>query len=84
MKKLRKEVEECPPLAGLWALVDAQMMDKFNITTDEIDMIAEAATEEEGETFMSDDTSFGVLRQKLEIRNKYVPYYQEKWKQENL
>lgn len=80
MKKPRQEVIDCPPASGLMGIMDAHFMPIWNLTTDELDILGDEATDEEL-GFMMDETltSFADRRKKLNIRNKYVPYYQEKY-----
>lgn len=85
MKILREEVINDVPLSGgLTDLFDGAIYTLYNITSDELDVICEKATDDELDLFVSSmgtiDTSstFSEKRKGLEIRNKYVEYYKSK------
>jgi hypothetical protein len=83
MKNLRKEVNDC--LAGkggdFIGLLDILYCTAFNVTIDEIESLCERATDaeldiiNEGLGSLDDTSTFTQKRRALEIRNKYVKYY---------
>lgn len=85
MKKLRKEVDDC--LAGkggdFIGLMDILHCTAFNVTIDEIETMCEQATDEEiniiasGLGGLDTNSTFTQKRRALEIRNKYVNYYNQ-------
>ena len=86
MKNLRKEVDDC--LAGrgndFVGLMDIMYCTAFNVTIDEIEQLCEQATDSElniinnGLGSLDNGSTFTEKRRALEIRNKYVEYYQTK------
>ena len=87
MKKLRKEVDEC--LRGVngdfVGMMDILHCTAFNVTIDEIEDLCRLATDEELSMITDalgklDGTTatFTQIRSALEVRNKYVEYYQTK------
>lgn len=85
MKILREEVKNGVPVSGgLTDLFDGAIYTLYNITSDELDVICENATDDELDLFVSSmgtiDTNptFSEKRKGLEIRNKYVEYYKSK------
>ena len=86
MKKLRKEVDECLVGRGgdFVGLMDILYCSAFNVTIDEIEQLCEYATDSElniihdGLGSLDDGSTFTQKRRALEIRNKYVEYYQTK------
>lgn len=84
-KILRPEVEnDVPGSGGLTDLFDGLMYTFYNITSEELDVICDKATDEELEIFVSatggldGGATITEIRNGIAIRNKYVPYYQEK------
>ena len=85
MKNLRKEVDDC--LAGrggdFVGLMDILYCTAFNVTIDEIESLCERATDDElniindGLGTLDDTSTFTQKRRALEIRNKYVNYYNQ-------
>lgn len=83
MKNLRKEVNDC--LSGnngdFMGLMDILYCTAFNITIDEIESLCEQASDDELNTIISglgtlnSSATFTQIRSALEIRNKYVEYY---------
>jgi len=83
MKNLRKEVNDC--LSGnngdFMGLMDILYCTAFNITIDEIESLCEQASDDELNTIISglgtlnSSATFTQKRSALEIRNKYVEYY---------
>jgi len=83
MKNLRKEVNDC--LSGnngdFMGLMDILYCTAFNITIDEIENLCEQASDDELNTIVSglgtlnSSATFAQIRSALEIRNKYVEYY---------
>ena len=85
MKILREEVINDIPLSGgLTDLFDGAIYTLYNITSDELDVICENATDDELDLFVSSmgtidsSSTFSEKRKGLEIRNKYVEYYKSK------
>jgi hypothetical protein len=85
MKILREEVKkDMPASGGLTDLFDSLIYTLYNITSDELDVICELATDEEMDDFISGmgtvdvEATFIEKRKSLEVRNKYVEYYKQK------
>lgn len=83
MKILRDEVINDTPTSGnMFDMFDSAIYTLFNITSDELDTICKLATDEEMDTFVSgmgtidENATFTERRKALEIRNKYISYYQ--------
>lgn len=86
MKKLRKEVDDC--LAGVngdfIGMMDILHCTAYNVTVDEIETMCEQATDEEINILASalgglnTSSTFTEKRRAIEVRNKYVEYYQTK------
>lgn len=80
-KVLRKEVANAVPASGgLLDLFDGLMYTFYNITSDEYDIICEEATDEELQYLVdaiTDDATISIIRRAIEVRNKYVKYYQD-------
>jgi len=81
MKKLRKEVSEgAPGGGGITYLIDSLMYTMYNITPSELDIICECASDEEMDAFvLTESSKFCDIKKGLDVRNKYVPYYQNKY-----
>ncbi len=91
MKILRKEVEECMRgCGGLNDAFDDVVRATFNITDDEYNKICEKASDEELDLFasamgsMESKPTFGEIRKGFLVRNKYVPYFNAKSKQNSF
>ena len=86
MKKLRKEVEQCIDNVdgNFISLMDLLYCNAFNVTISEIEQICEQATDDElniiviGLGTLNSSSTYNEKRRALEIRNKYVEYYQTK------
>jgi len=86
MKKLRKEVDDCLHGKGgdFMGLMDILHCTAYNVTIDEIETMCEQATDEEinivaaGLGGLDTHSTFTEKRRALEVRNKYVEYYQTK------
>lgn len=80
MKQLRQEViDQIPDRGGLFEVADMMFLQALNITTEEMDFMAENASEEEIETFVKFEGTFTEKRKSLEVRNKYIKLYKEKY-----
>ena len=81
MKKLRKEVNNSVPSSGgLLDLFDSLIYTMYNITSDELNVICECASDEEMDQFvLTESSTFYDIKKALNVRNKYVPYYQNKY-----
>lgn len=76
MKILRPEVQEQPASRDLLGLVDDAIYEMFNITSDELDLICQSAEDEEMDQFvLTEKATFTDIRNALNVRNKYIPYY---------
>lgn len=82
-KCLRPEVQKgIPASGGVKDLIDGMIYTFYNITDDELDTICENATDEEIRDFMDaigtmeQAPSISAVRKGIEIRNKYVKYFQ--------
>jgi|APGre2960657373_1045057.scaffolds.fasta_scaffold135390_3 hypothetical protein len=85
MKILREEVKnDVPSSGGLTDLFDGAIYTLYNITSDELDVICEKATDDELDLFVSSmgtmevNATYSQMRKGLEVRNKYVEYYKQK------
>ena len=77
MKVLRKEVDQQFNIRGFEDLIDANICGLYNITLEELDSIAQNATDEELNDFVpAENLSFAERRRGIEVRNKYVKYFQ--------
>jgi hypothetical protein len=84
MKKLREEIH-FKNEGVFFDLIDNQIKAAYNITDVEYDYIAEHMTEEELSIFTDgcglgnsdENATYSVIRQALEIRNKYLKEYNE-------
>ena len=85
MKNLRKEVDDCLQGRGgdFVGLMDILYCTAFNVTIDEIESLCKQATDgelniiNEGLGTLDDMSTFTQKRRALEIRNKYVNYYNQ-------
>jgi hypothetical protein len=83
MKILRPEVSESLLFKGGFEnLIDIAVKEFYNITDDELDQICELASEEEMQLFSevtakTEKLCFREIRSALQIRNKYVEFYQK-------
>lgn len=81
MKILRPEViAQHKSSGGIFEAMDNGFTELFNVTTQELDFIAENATEEETDILVNLATyegrkSFTDRRKALEVRNKYLELY---------
>ena len=83
MKKLRKEVDDCLQGKGgdFIGLMDILHCTAYNVTINEIEELCEQATDEEiniiatGLGGLDTSSTFTEKRRALEVRNKYVNYY---------
>lgn len=77
MKLLRPEVSNDMPMSGgLTDLMDMALYAAYNITSDELDLICKSCTDEEMEQFvLTENATFTDIRNALNVRNKYVSYY---------
>lgn len=81
MKILRPEVQEQPSSRDLLGLVDDAIYEMFNITSDELDLICQSAEDEEMDQFvLTENATFTDIRNALNVRNKYIPYYNKNLK----
>ncbi len=80
-KILRDEVAaQVPVSGGMLDLFDGLMYTFYNITPDELDTICEKATDEEMEILVdatgpAEPATISQIRKAIEIRNKYVEYF---------
>lgn len=81
-KILRPEVtNDVPVSGGLTDLLDGAIYTLYNITSEELDIICENATDEEISDFigalggLENPAKISEIRKGIEVRNKYVPYY---------
>jgi hypothetical protein len=82
-KVLRPEVNaDVPGSGGLTDLFDGLLYTFYNITSEELDIICENATDEEISIFidavggLEGGATICEIRKGILVRNKYVPYYQ--------
>ncbi len=84
-KKIREEVSKDMPVSGgMLDLFDMMVYTFYNITSDEYDVIAENATDEELDDFvvamggMEEGVTISDIKKGIRVRNKYVDYYKVK------
>ena len=84
-KKIREEVSKDMPVSGgMLDLFDMMVYTFYNITSDEYDLIAGNATDEELDDFvgamggMEEGVTISDIKKGIRVRNKYVDYYKIK------
>ena len=84
-KVLRKEVSDTMPASGgMLDLFDMMVYSFYNITSDELDIITENATDEELNDFVNGmggletGATLSEIRKGILVRNKYVEYFNSK------
>ena len=81
-KVLRKEVSDSMPASGgMLDLFDMMVYTFYNITSDELDVITEKASDDELNDFVNGmggletGATLSEIRKGLLVRNKYVEYF---------
>lgn len=81
-KVLRKEVSDnMPASGGMLDLFDMLVYTFYNITSEELDIITENATDEELNDFVNGmggietEATISEIRKGIMVRNKYVEYF---------